>query len=136
MTRDQAIEFIKQVGVGYLATVCADNTPRVRPMGMHTFYDGDMYFFTLSPTRKVAEMKANPQVEAVWTNMKDLSQVRIRGRANIVEDESIQKRFMQDNPKVAQIVTPKTEKLFCLYKITPETVETAEGLVPYKEIDW
>jgi uncharacterized pyridoxamine 5'-phosphate oxidase family protein len=136
MTRDQAMEFIKQVGVGYLATVCADNTPRVRPMGMHTFYDGDMYFFTFSPTRKVAEMKANPRVEAVWTNMKDLCQVRIRGMADIVEDEAIQKKFMQDNPKAAQIMTPETEKLFCLYKIIPDKVEVAEGLVPYKQIDW
>jgi len=36
MTRDEVIAYIQQVHFGYLATVGADNAPRVRPIGMHT----------------------------------------------------------------------------------------------------
>jgi uncharacterized pyridoxamine 5'-phosphate oxidase family protein len=136
MTRAQVIEFIKQVHIGYLATVDSDNSPRVRPVSINTVYDGNLYFFTFSNTRKVAEIRANPQVEAVWTNMNDLSQVRIRGRAYLVEDEAVQQRFKNDNPKATQMLPPGMEHLFRLYRIKPEKVEVAEGLVPYTEIAW
>ena len=34
MTRSEVIEFIQQVQFGYLATVGADNAPRVRPISI------------------------------------------------------------------------------------------------------
>ena len=136
MTREQAIEFIKEVRFGYLATVGADNAPRVRPLAIDTIYDHDLYFFTFGTTRKVAEVKSNPQVEVVWAKLKELSQVRVRGRASVVDDEAVQRRFKEDNPIVAKILPSGAEHLFVLYKIKPEKVEAAEGLVPYKEIDW
>jgi len=136
MIKDQAIAFIKQVHVGYLATLGADKTPRVRPISMHTVYDGNIYFFTFSTTRKVSEMEANQQVEAVWCSLENLYQVRIRGNAVMVEDEQVHKRFKDDDPKVARMLPPGTENLFRLYKIVPQTVEAAEGLVPYQQIEW
>jgi uncharacterized pyridoxamine 5'-phosphate oxidase family protein len=136
MIRNQVVDLIKEIHIGYLATVSADSTPRVRPISIHTIYDGELYFFTFSNTRKVAEMEANPQVEVVWTRMQDLSQVRIRGKANVVEDEAVNKRFKEDDPKAASMLPPGTEHLFRLYKIKPEKVEAAEGLVPYKEVAW
>jgi uncharacterized pyridoxamine 5'-phosphate oxidase family protein len=136
MKRDQVIEFIKRIHVGYLATVSTDNTPRVRPISMHTGYNGDIYFFTFSTTRKVAEMEGSSQVEAVWSNLKNLHQVRIRGNAVLVEDKAVHQRFKDDDPKVASMLPPGTGHLFRLYKIEPKTVEAAEGLVPYQQIDW
>jgi uncharacterized pyridoxamine 5'-phosphate oxidase family protein len=136
MTRDQIIQFIKEVHIGYLATICADNTPRVRPLSAHTFYDGDLYFFTFSNTRKCAEMEANPEVEVVWMKMNDMSQVRLRGKAVLVEDQDVQRKFKEDDPKVSQMLPPGTEQLFRLYCIKPQKVEIAEGLVPYKEVAW
>jgi uncharacterized pyridoxamine 5'-phosphate oxidase family protein len=136
MTRNQVIEFIKKMHVGYLATVSTDNAPRVRTISIHTVYDRDIYFFTFSTTRKVAEMEANPQVEVVWSNLEDLYQVRIRGNAVLVEDEAMHRRFRDDDPKVANMLPPETEHLFRLYKIEPDKVEVAEGLVPYEETAW
>ena len=136
MTREEIIGFIKEVNIGYMATTDKNNRPRVRPMGIHTIYDKDIYFFTFKNTRKVSEINDNPQVEVVWANIKTLSQVRIRGQAVVAEDENIQQRFKNDEPIVSKILPPGAEHLFCLYKITPEKVEVAEGLVPYKEIDW
>ena len=134
MTRDQVIEFIKEVHFRYLATVCADSTPRVRPIGIDTVYDDDLYFFIFSTTRKVAEIEANPYVEVAWA--KELSQVRVRGKAAIVNDEDIQLKFKKDNPIVAKILPAGAEHLFRLYKAQPEKVEVADGLVPYQEVAW
>jgi len=136
MTREDVINFIKQVHIAYLATVGENNTPRVRPVSINTVYDNDIYFFTFNNTRKVDEINSNPQVEAVWSNLQNLSQVRIRGKAVLVEDEAIIKRFKADVPKAVEMLPPGMEYLFCLYKICPEKVEVAEGLVPYKEAEW
>ena len=136
MTRDEVIAYIQEVHFGYLATVGADNAPRVRPVGISNVYGNDLYFFTFSTTRKVAEMEVNPQVEVVWAKVEGLSQVRIRGKAVVVEDPAIQQRFREDNPMVAKILPEGAQHLFRLYKIQPEKVEMAKGLVPYTEIAW
>jgi uncharacterized pyridoxamine 5'-phosphate oxidase family protein len=67
MTREQVIAYIQHVKFGYLATVGADNAPRVRPVGMYTVYGDALYFFTLANTRKTAEIDNHPQVEVVWS---------------------------------------------------------------------
>jgi uncharacterized pyridoxamine 5'-phosphate oxidase family protein len=136
MTRDEVIEYIKQVQFGYLATVGADSAPRVRPVSIKDVYGDDLYFFTFSTTRKVAEMEANAQVEVVWSKPEETSQVRVRGTAVVVDDEAVHKRFLEDNPIASKIIPEGAEHLFRLYKIQPETVETAKGLVPYTEVAW
>ncbi|MDY6878478.1 MAG: pyridoxamine 5'-phosphate oxidase family protein [Chloroflexota bacterium] len=136
MTRDEVIAYIQQVHFGYLATVGADNAPRVRPVGIYNVYGDDLYWFTLSNTRKVAEIEANPQVEVVWCKLEEQSQVRIRGKMVVEEDEAIQQQFREDNPIVANLLPKEAQYLFRLYKLQPEVVEVAKGMVPYTEVDW
>ncbi|MBC8448535.1 MAG: pyridoxamine 5'-phosphate oxidase family protein [Chloroflexi bacterium] len=136
MTRKEVIEFIQQIQFGYLATVGSDNAPRVRPVSIKDVYGDDLYFFTFSTTRKVAEMAANPQVEVVWAKEEETSQVRIKGKAVVVKDEAIQKRFLEDNPIAARILPEAAQHLFRLYKVQPENVWIARGLVPYTEVAW
>jgi uncharacterized pyridoxamine 5'-phosphate oxidase family protein len=136
MTREEAIGLIQAAHIGYLGTVGTDNKPRVRPIGIHTVYDNDVYFFTFAGTRKVAELAGNPHVEVVWSNPKQLSQVRIRGESQLVTDEAVQQRFKNDEPIVAKLLPAGAEHLFRLYKIVPETVEAADGLVPYAPVSW
>jgi uncharacterized pyridoxamine 5'-phosphate oxidase family protein len=136
MTRNEVIKFIKEAHFGYLATIGSDNTPNVRPLGIDTIYGSDIYFFTFSTTGKVADIEANQYVQVVWAKLEELSQVRIKGKASIVKDEATQKKFREDNPMVAKLLSEATENLFLLYKIQPEKVEIAKGLVPYTEIAW
>jgi len=136
MNREQVISYIQQVHFGYLATVGADRAPRVRPVGIYNVYDGDLYFFTFSNTRKVAEMEHNPQVEVVWAKLEERSQVRIQGKVALEEDEAVQRRFREDNPMVARLLPEGAQHLFRLYRLHPEKVEMAEGLVPYTKVAW
>jgi uncharacterized pyridoxamine 5'-phosphate oxidase family protein len=136
MTRDEVIAYIQQVHFGYLATLGADNAPRVRPIGIYNVYGDDLYFFTFSNTRKVAEMDSNPYVEVAWSKLEEQSQVRIRGKVAVVEDERIQQRFREDNPVVAKLLPEGAQHLFRLYRLQPKNVEMAKGLVPYTKIAW
>ena len=128
MTRDEVI--------AYLATVGADNAPRVRPIGIYNVYGNDLYWFTMANTRKVAEIATNPQVEVVWSKLDEQSQVRISGKTVVVEDEAIQQQFKADNPIINKILPEQALPLFRLYKLQPEKVYMAKGMVPYTEVAW
>ena len=136
MTRDEVIEYIQEVEFGYLATVAADNAPRVRPVGIKDVYGDNLYFFTFVNTRKVAEIENNAQVEVAWSRLTDWSQVRIRGRMVVEEDPAIHQRFKADNPIVAKLLPEGAQHLFRLYRLEPEKVEVAKSLVPYTEVAW
>ena len=136
MTRDEVIVYIQEVKFGYLATVGADSAPRVRPIGIYTVYGDDFYWFTLRNTRKVAEIEANPQVEVVWSKLEEQSQVRISGKTVVVEDEAINQRFREDNPIIAKLIPEVAQPLIQLYKLEPEKVYIAKGMVPYTEVAW
>jgi uncharacterized pyridoxamine 5'-phosphate oxidase family protein len=84
----------------------------------------------------VAEIENNPQVEVVWSKPQEQSQVRIRGKMVVEEDESVQQRFREDNPIVARLLPKAAQHLFRLYKLQPEVVEMAAGLVPYTKVGW
>lgn len=128
MTRDEVIAFIQEVHFGYLATVGADNTPSVRPLGIYNIYGDDIYFFTFSNLPKCVEIASNPNVEVVWAKLEKMSQVRVKGKAIVVEDEAMNKQF--------KVLPKEAQHLFRLYKIEPKRVAIAEGLVPYTEVAW
>jgi uncharacterized pyridoxamine 5'-phosphate oxidase family protein len=136
MTRQEVETYIQDVKFGYLATVGADGAPRVRPVGIKDVYGDGLYFFTFVTTRKVAELEGNPQVEVVWSKLAELSQVRISGTMTVEEDPEIQQRFKEDNPIVHNLLPEGAPDLFRLYRLEPEKVYMAKGMVPYTEVDW
>jgi general stress protein 26 len=136
MRRDEIVAYIQQVRFGYLATAGADNAPHVRPIGIYNVYGDNLYWFTLSNTRKVGEIEANPQVEVVWSKLQEQSQVRISGKMVVEEDEAIIQQFKADNPIVAQLLPDAVQHLFRLYKLQPVKVYWAKGMVPYTEVAW
>ncbi len=135
-TREQIIEFIKDVKIAYLATLGTDNVPRVRPLGVHTVYGDAVYFFTFKTTRKVAEMAAHPHAELVWARLGDNAQVRMRGDVMLEDDAEVQTRFKAENPMVAKMLPPGAEHMFALFKLQPTTVEAVVGLKPYTQVAW
>ena len=136
MNREEVISYIQKIHFGYLATIGEDEQPHVRPIGIHTVYDDSLYFFTFSHTRKVTEMENNPWVEVVWSDLSEQSQVRIQGKVFQETSELIQQQFKADNPMVGKLLPLEAQHLFRLYRLQPDTVEVAEGLVPYEVVDW
>jgi uncharacterized pyridoxamine 5'-phosphate oxidase family protein len=136
MTREQAIQFIRRARFGYLATTDGNGGVSVRPVAIDTVYGDDLYFFTFVTTAKVGQIAANPRVAVVWSDVEALSQVRMTGIARREEDASVIERFKADNPMVQTMLPPGAEELFALYRVEPQRVQAAEGLVPYSDVTW
>jgi uncharacterized pyridoxamine 5'-phosphate oxidase family protein len=136
MDKQEVISYIKDVHIGFLATVGEDNSPRVRPIAVHSIYNNCLYFFTFGHTRKAGEMEAKPRIEVVWSKLEEQSQVRIGGNVALETNEDIHQKFIADNPVVTKMLPPEARHLFRLYRFTPETVEAAIGFVPYENISW
>lgn len=135
-TRDQVVEFIRDVKFAYLATLGTDGVPRARPLAAHTVYGDAVYFFTFKTTRKVGEIAAHPLAELVWARLQDNAQVRMRGSVALEEDVEVQAHFKADNLMVARMLPPGAEQLFTLFKLTPEVVEAVVGFKPYVQVAW
>ena len=72
----------------------------------------------------------------MWCKLEEQSQVRIRGKMVVEEDEAIRQRFREDNPMVAKLLPEEAQHLFRLYKLQPEKVYVAKGMISYTEVDW
>lgn len=137
MNKEEAKEYIAKVHIGQLATIGLDGKPRVRPVGAGVFYGDDVYFFTLSIRNKHAEMQANPHVEIVWFTFEDETQVHIKGKAILVEDEALRRRFREQVGVIDKLVPEELRRFYLLYKIQPEKVEMSRGFATgYTEIPW
>jgi hypothetical protein len=72
----------------------------------------------------------------VWSKLQEQSQVRISGKVVVEEDEAVIQQFKADNPIVAQLLPEAVQHLFRLYRLEPEKVSWANGMVPYTEVAW
>ena len=83
----KVVDFLKDAGVYYLATVEGDQ-PRVRPFGTAHIFEGKLYIQTgkVKPTSK--QISANPKVEICA--FKDGTWLRLCGE--LVEDNRVEAR--------------------------------------------
>lgn len=58
----EVMEFLKECGVFYLATVEGDQ-PRVRPFGAYCEFEGGLYIITNNQKAVYAQLTANPKLE-------------------------------------------------------------------------
>lgn len=113
---DKILDFIKQTGVGYIATVDG-NQPRVRPFGFG-FYESGRFWFCTNNTKKVyAQLKATPYTE-VFFSKPDFSQY-LRLSGHVVFDTSLdaKKKVMDAMPAVVGIYKSPDNPIFEVFYI-------------------
>ena len=83
----KVVDFLKEAGVYYLATMDGDQ-PRVRPFGTAHIFEGKLYIQTgkVKPTSK--QIAANPKVELCA--FKDGTWLRLSGE--LIEDDRVEAR--------------------------------------------
>lgn len=79
---EKVLEFLKEAGTYYLATVEGDQ-PRVRPFGTVNLFDGKLYIQTGKSKNVSKQIHANPKFEI--SAFKDGEWIRIAGE--LVEDD-------------------------------------------------
>ena len=84
---ERAVQFLKDAGVYYLATVEGDQ-PRVRPFGTVNVFNGRLYIQTGKTKNVSKQLHLNPKAEICA--FKDGKWLRLSGE--LVEDDSIEAR--------------------------------------------
>lgn len=85
--RQHIAELVSKAKVAMLTTATAGGQRVSRPMGLQEAeFDGDLWFFAYDDSAKVAQIKADPEVNVAFSDTKNSSWTSIAGRAEIVHD--------------------------------------------------
>lgn len=94
---------IKDVEIAMFTTAQADGRLVSRPLGTQQVeFDGDLWFATGADSEKVAEIKANPQVNVAYASSGRNTYVSVSGKASIVADKA----------KIADLWSPAMDIFF------------------------
>jgi general stress protein 26 len=139
-TRETITRIIRGCVYGNLATVAADGSgPRVRPVCAFLQDDLSVLVPTHTATRKVAEIRANSEVELCFVDAEHW-QVRVLGRAVELTDRGVKERVMQTtlSPKLWRGFFPggPDDERFVLYRVVPRSFEwMKEWELSYRRAD-
>lgn len=128
-----ARETMRNAKFPVLATVDGDQ-PRVRPVSPVRTDGFTVYVANLQQYGKTREIAANPKVELCYTD-DGHNQVRITGRAEVVEDRGLLDEIWNSSPLLrAYLGTPDNPELI-IYRIVPGRVRyMKEWALAYHEV--
>ncbi len=122
MTKDDAIDLIKDAGFGYLATV-EKNQPRVRPIGPYLTEDNKLLVALFSHRRSIAQIKENPLVEICFVDRK-MSYCRITGKAAVTPSKEQRQTVWNNMPMLRQYFSGPEDENMILIEIQISAIET------------
>ena len=110
---EKTLQFLKDAGVVYLATVDGYQ-PRVRPFGAFNEFEGKIYIITSNQKDVYQQLMNNPKVEISGMVGQDKW---IRLTAKLVRDERIEakKSMLDANPGLRNMYSEEDGKMEVLY---------------------
>ncbi|MDD3375083.1 MAG: pyridoxamine 5'-phosphate oxidase family protein [Candidatus Omnitrophica bacterium] len=135
MTKQDAIDLIKDAGFGFLATTEGDQ-PRLRPVGPYVTEEGKILIALLSHIRSIPQIKKNPKVEMCFVDRK-MSYCRIAGKAIVTNSDESKKTMWDNSPMLRQYFSGPEDPNFSLaeVEITQAEAMSASDQSP-QEINW
>ncbi|MFC1945917.1 pyridoxamine 5'-phosphate oxidase family protein [Chloroflexota bacterium] len=116
MTKAEIIELIKANRVCFMATV-EGNKPHVRAFAIHDADENGIIIQTWTLKDVHQQILNNPEVELCFTDLKAGIQVRISGKAEIIEDLAIKQEVVEDHPFIKPTVEEKGYDVVALYRV-------------------
>lgn len=109
----EALQFLKDAGTFYLATVDGDQ-PRVRPFGAVAEFEGKLYIVTNNEKDVYQQMQKNPKIEISGMS-KDGKWIRLAAEA--VRDDRLEARkaMLDANPSLRNMYSEDDGKVEVLY---------------------
>ncbi len=132
MTKDEAIDIVRDAGFGYLATLDGDQ-PRVRPMMPYLSEDGKLLLALLGRSRTLNQIKDNAKVEVCFVDRK-MWYCRVTGTAVISSDIAHKEAVWDAIPMLRQYFSGPADPNFHLAVIDIDHMEamTPHGREPEK----
>jgi uncharacterized pyridoxamine 5'-phosphate oxidase family protein len=103
MNKEQIIEFINKNPVCYLAT-CQARQPHVRGMMTYKADKDGILFHTGRPKDLCKQIAANPNVELCYFDPATNTQVRVTGKAKMVEDLDLKKQIVRERTFLQPVI--------------------------------
>jgi pyridoxamine 5'-phosphate oxidase len=122
MTKPEIIRFMNENPACHLATT-EGNQPRVRGMLIYRADDQGILMHTGTTKDLYKQIAANPRVELCFNNMKDNVQVRVSGKAVLVEDQTLKEEVVANRPFMKPWIDQHGYKFLAVFRVT-EAVAT------------
>jgi pyridoxamine 5'-phosphate oxidase len=116
MNKEQIIEFINKNPVCFLATSDGQQ-PRVRGMMTYKADAAGILFNTGRPKDMYKQIAANPRVELCYFSAETNVQVRVTGKAQIVEDMDLKKQIVKERTFLQPIVEKAGFDLLVVFRV-------------------
>ena len=113
--------FLDENPVFYLATVNNDR-PRCRPLGLHLYTDGKLYFGVGSFKEVYQQMVNNPHVEITTTNKEGIW-LRYSGKAVFEESYDLAEAVIAASPMLASIYNEQTGRKLAMFHLEDAVAE-------------
>ncbi len=129
MTKDEAIDIIRDAGFGFLATAEGDQ-PHVRPMMPYLTDDGELLLALLGRSRTISQLKSNQQVEVCYVDRK-MWYCRVTGTAKISSDLAKKQVVFENVPMLRQYFAGAEDPNYHLAVIT---IKSIEAMTPHSRL--
>ena len=116
MTKTEILELIRANPTGYMATV-EGNKPHVRGMGIYDVGEDGIIIQTWTIKDIHQQVLKNPEVEICFNDRKAGIQVRVSGRAEIIDDLDFKKTVVEKRPFMKPTVETKGLGVVALYRV-------------------
>lgn len=132
--RDLALACMKAAKFPFLATSGGDGQPRVRPVSPVRTDGFTVYVANLRRYGKTREIAENPAVELCYLDDRH-DQVRITGRAEVVEDTALLQDIWSTTPLLRRYLGNPDNPELIVYRIVPLRVRfMREWALDYLEV--
>ncbi len=128
MTRNEAIDIIRDAGFGFLSTADGDQ-PHVRPMMPYLTEDNELLLALLPRSRTIEHVQKNPKVELCFVDRK-MWYCRISGKAAISTDGDKKSLVWSGVPMLRQYFAGPQDPNFVLAEIK---IEKIEAMTPHQK---
>lgn len=85
---------LSQQKLGYVSTICPDNTPNLSPKGTIIPWDDDLVFADIKSPQTITNLKKNPNVEINVVDPLTRKGYRFKGTATLINDGEEYKKII------------------------------------------
>ena len=124
----QIVKLMRDLDFCMLTTKAEDGALRSRPMSNNgeVEFDGDVWFFSATDSRKVSEIEADPFVQLSFSDPKRFVFISMSGEASIVENVAKKRELWMEDLERWFEEGPDDEGIV-LIKVTPNVVAYWSG---------